>query len=162
MDCSVTGFSVHGFPRQKSWMVASSLSTDLPHPGVEHDSPSLLHWQADSLPLSHHGNPTSRSLWQKLCAGLHELPFHHNHIYTHLPPYFFGAVSLSHLKCHLPGYSPHFAPNKTELGTSHVVHFLSQHSGVFLYTKTLWWSSKPDLKFAKFAPPWVFKLCFAP
>ena len=122
------------FPGKNPGWVASSLSRDLPHPGIEPESASLLHWQADSLPLSHHGNPMSRrSLWQKLCAGFNELPFHHNHIYTYLPltslehlspPYFFGAISLSYLKWHFPGYSLHFAPGKTELGTSHIVHFL--------------------------------------
>ena len=34
------------------------LSRDIPHPGIEPCVLSLLHWQADSLPLSHLGNPT--------------------------------------------------------------------------------------------------------
>ena len=33
---------------------------DLPGPGIE---PCLLPWQADSLPLSHQGNPWSMILW---------------------------------------------------------------------------------------------------
>ena len=33
------------------------------------------------------------------------------------PPYIFGAVSQSYLKCCLPGYSSHFAPNKIWLTT---------------------------------------------
>ena len=35
-----------------------------------------------------------------------------SHIYWH-SPCFFRAVFQSNLKCHLLGYSPHFAPNKT-------------------------------------------------
>ena len=57
---------------------------------------------------------------------------HQNHIYRSLP-YFFGAVSLRYLKYHLPGYSPHFAPNKTELGTPYIVHFFKVNTLESLY-----------------------------
>ena len=43
------------FPRQEYWSGLSFLSPgDLPNPG---SNPSLLHWQADSLLLSHQGSP---------------------------------------------------------------------------------------------------------
>ena len=49
------GSSVHGILRHEYW---SGLSFpprgDLPNPGL---NPHLLHWQADSLPLSHQGSP---------------------------------------------------------------------------------------------------------
>ena len=50
-----------GFPRQEYWNGLSFPSPrDLPNPGIEPwvQSMGLLHWQADSLPLSHHGSPT--------------------------------------------------------------------------------------------------------
>ena len=50
---------------------------------------------------------------KKLCASLHVFPPHQNHMYTDLPLYFFGAVSWSYLRHSLPGFSPHFALNKT-------------------------------------------------
>ena len=41
-------------------------------------------------------------------------------------PYLFGAVSQSYLKCCLPGYSSHFAPNKTWLTTLTLCIFFSR------------------------------------
>ena len=57
-----------GFPRQEYWWSGLPIPTpgDLPDPGIE---PHLLHWQADSLPLSHLGSPylaytaSKLSLW---------------------------------------------------------------------------------------------------
>ena len=46
---------------------------------------------------------------KKICAWLHVLPLHQNHIYIDLPP----LLLWSSLRCYIPGYSPHFAPNKT-------------------------------------------------
>ena len=44
------------FPRQEYWSGLPLLSPgDLPDPGIE---PLLLHWQADSLVLSHQGSLT--------------------------------------------------------------------------------------------------------
>ena len=44
-----------GLPRQEYWNGwPSSTPGDLPDSGVE---PALLHWQADSLSLSHQGSP---------------------------------------------------------------------------------------------------------
>ena len=44
-----------GFPRQEYWSGLPFPSPgDLPHPGTE---THLLHWQVDSLPLSHLGSP---------------------------------------------------------------------------------------------------------
>ena len=43
-----------GLPRQGCWSGLPFLSPgDLPNPGIQ---PRLLHWQADSLPLSHLGS----------------------------------------------------------------------------------------------------------
>ena len=54
---------------------------------------------------------------KKICARLRVLPLHQNHTYPDLPRCLSGAVSQSSLKCRLPGRSPRFAPNKTELTT---------------------------------------------
>ena len=52
MDCSPPGSSVHG-TRQEYWCALPFTSPgDLPDSGIE---PSLLHWEVDSLPLSHQG-----------------------------------------------------------------------------------------------------------
>ena len=48
---------------------------------------------------------------------MYPCPLHQNRIYMDLPSYLFGAVSQSYLRCCLPGYSPHFVPNKTYLAT---------------------------------------------
>ena len=60
MDCSPPGFSVHGTfqARILEWNTFPSTG-DLPDPGIEPVSLSLLHWQVDSLPLSHLGKPQS-------------------------------------------------------------------------------------------------------
>ena len=55
MDCSLPGSSVHGIfqARMLEW-VAISLQGIFPTQG---SNPCLLHWQADSLPLSYQGSP---------------------------------------------------------------------------------------------------------
>ena len=55
MDCSLPGFSVHGISQARilEWVA-------LPSPGVfltQGLNLCLLHWQADSLPLSYKGSP---------------------------------------------------------------------------------------------------------
>ena len=47
MDCSPPGFSVHGISQARilEWVAISFSRGSL--------NPCLLHWQADSLPLSH-------------------------------------------------------------------------------------------------------------
>ena len=61
------------FPRQEYWSgLPFPPSRDLPDQGIE---PCLLHWQADSLPLSHQGNPdpiclvakTPNIKWKEYC-----------------------------------------------------------------------------------------------
>ena len=54
MDCSPPGSSVHGLSQARilEWVVISS-SWDLPDPGSNLCLLRLLHWQADSLSLSH-------------------------------------------------------------------------------------------------------------
>ena len=48
------------FSRQEYWSgLPCSPPGDLPNPGIEPASPTLLHWQVDSLPLSHHEAPQS-------------------------------------------------------------------------------------------------------
>ena len=56
-DCNPPGSSVYGIfqARILEW-VAIPPPGDLPHPGIEPASWHLLHWQADSLPLSHLGS----------------------------------------------------------------------------------------------------------
>ena len=58
MDCSMPDSSVHGFSRQEYWSrLPFSFKENLPDPGIQFVSPCLLHWQADSLPLSHLESP---------------------------------------------------------------------------------------------------------
>ena len=63
MDCSPPGSSVNGIllARMVEWGAISS-SGDLPNPGIEPISYSLLHWQVDSLPLVATGKPLHWSL----------------------------------------------------------------------------------------------------
>ena len=58
MDCSLPGSLVHGISQARilEW-VASPLPWDRPNPGIEPMSPAAAALQADSLPLSHRGNP---------------------------------------------------------------------------------------------------------
>ena len=50
-----------GFTRQESWSgLPSPPPGDLANPGIK--PIHLLHWQADSLPLSHLGSPSERNL----------------------------------------------------------------------------------------------------
>ena len=45
-----------GFSRQEHWSgLPFPTPEDLPNPGIEHCPLCLLHWQVDSLPLSHLG-----------------------------------------------------------------------------------------------------------
>ena len=47
-----------GFSRQEYWSgLPCSPPGDLPNPGIKPASPTLLHQQVDSLPLSHQGSP---------------------------------------------------------------------------------------------------------
>ena len=55
----------------------------------------------------------SRNHLQKICAGLHVLPLHQNHIILTFLLYLFGTVSQNYLRYCLLGYSPHFLLNKT-------------------------------------------------
>ena len=49
-----------GFSRQEYWSgIPFPSPGDLPNPGIE--NPRLLHWQADSSPLSHPGSPFNLS-----------------------------------------------------------------------------------------------------
>jgi len=56
MDCSPPGSSVHGILQARilEWVVISFFRETFLTQG---SNPSLLHWQADSLPLSHRGSP---------------------------------------------------------------------------------------------------------
>ena len=51
-----------GFSRQECWSrLPSPPQEDLPQPGMNPHLLPLLHWQADSLPLSHLGSSLSDS-----------------------------------------------------------------------------------------------------
>ena len=60
MECNLPGSSVDGILQARilEW-VAISFSRDIPNPGIK---PHLLHWQVDSVPLSHQVTP----LWPKI------------------------------------------------------------------------------------------------
>ena len=59
MDCSPPGSSAHGTLSGKNTGVGCHflLQGALPNPGIEPSSPGLLHWQADSLPVSRLESP---------------------------------------------------------------------------------------------------------
>ena len=84
MDCSPPGFSVHEIFQAMilEWVAVSYPRGIFPTQG---SNPHLLHWQADSLPLSHQGSPAyclcifvswNKSLvkqwlrWYVYCTGL--------------------------------------------------------------------------------------------
>ena len=56
MECSFSGFSVHGISQAEvlEWVAISSPG-DLPHPGIKHGSSAL---QADSSPTDLPGKPS--------------------------------------------------------------------------------------------------------
>ena len=58
-----------GLPSHEYWSGwPSSTPGNLPDPGIE---PALLHWQADSLPLSHLGSPQFKVLViKKVLVGM--------------------------------------------------------------------------------------------
>ena len=62
MDCSPPSSSVHGVSQtRKYWSELLFASPgDLPNPEIDLAS---LHWQADSLPLSHQGSPVDTTVW---------------------------------------------------------------------------------------------------
>ena len=88
MDCSPPGSSVHGISQARilEWVAISFSRGSFPTQGL---NLSLLHWQADSLPLSHQGSPMytvagpkkSKSSWDsqkraKTSLTMPRRPFH--------------------------------------------------------------------------------------
>ena len=62
MDCSPPGSSVCGLPQARilEWVaISSSRGRIFPTQGLNSRLQRLLHWQADSLPLSHQASPTT-------------------------------------------------------------------------------------------------------
>jgi len=60
MNCSPPGSSVHGIPKQEYW---SGLT--FPSPRIfliQGLNLHFLHWQVDSLPLSHLGSPNNKQI----------------------------------------------------------------------------------------------------
>ena len=59
IDCVPPGSSTYGIFKQEYWsgLPCPPPPGDLPHPGTESESLSLLHWQAGSLPLVPPGKP---------------------------------------------------------------------------------------------------------
>ena len=65
MDHNPPGFSVHGILQARILeLVAISSSRDLPDSEMEPVALCLLHWQADSLPLSHQGSILPALIWR--------------------------------------------------------------------------------------------------
>ena len=65
MDCSPPGSSVHGISQARilEWVIISSSKESSPAQG---SNLYLLHWQADSLPLSHLESPLYIALYNKV------------------------------------------------------------------------------------------------
>ena len=86
MDCSPPGSSVHGILQSRllEWLPCPPPG-DLPNLGTEPESPASPPLQADSLPLSHWGNP-------KILCSILNLKDHISHVgfcaLTILPNYF--------------------------------------------------------------------------
>ena len=59
VDCSPPGSSIHGIfqARILKWVAVSSSRRSSPTQGLNLHLLHLLHWQANSLPLSHQGSP---------------------------------------------------------------------------------------------------------
>ena len=57
LDGSLPGSSVHGIVQEYWSGLLFPPPGDFPDPGIEPTSPTLLHWQADSLPLLPLGKP---------------------------------------------------------------------------------------------------------
>ena len=58
-----------GLPSHEYWSGwPSSTPGNLPDPGIE---PALVHWQADSLPLSHLGSPQLKSISWHECLKIY-------------------------------------------------------------------------------------------
>ena len=72
MDCSPPDSSLRGVSQARilEW-VAISFSMGLPTQGL---NPHLGHWQVDSLPLSHQGNPVIRELQIKRTMEYSQTP----------------------------------------------------------------------------------------
>ena len=56
-DCNPSSFSVHGISQAYWSWLPFPFPGHLPKPRTQGWNPCLLHWQADSLPLSHQGSP---------------------------------------------------------------------------------------------------------
>ena len=68
MDCSLPGSSIHGIFQEEYWGgVPLPSPGDLPDPGVKPGSHAL---QADSLPLSQQGSPTTMLLLLPLLTAV--------------------------------------------------------------------------------------------
>ena len=70
VDCSPPGSTVHGIAQARilEWVAISfSRESSRPRDRTQGLNPGLLHWQVDSLPLSHQRSPT-------LCLYAHTIP----------------------------------------------------------------------------------------
>ena len=63
-SCSMGWFSCCRTQAQQLWLSCSKACGTLPG---ERSSPRVLHWQADSRPLSHQGDPKALRLVEKRC-----------------------------------------------------------------------------------------------
>ena len=93
-----------------SWMfLAQILSSQSLHPLISRDT--LNPWWPQTLMTN------KKKTFCKLSASWYWTPPSPKPYMLTFPDCHFGAVSQSYLSCWLPGCSPHFAPNKTELTT---------------------------------------------
>ena len=61
MDCNLPGSTVYGISQE--WVAISFLGGSFP---TQELNLHILHWQEDSLPLSHVGSPLTRLKWLEL------------------------------------------------------------------------------------------------
>ena len=75
MDCSPPGSSVHGISQARilEWAAISSSRGIFPTRGLNLCLLCVLHWPADSLPLSHLGRHISCVLWPIIRKTLRKL-----------------------------------------------------------------------------------------
>ena len=115
MNCSLPGSSVLslGFFRQQYRTGGTGLSVPPPgdglHPGIEPGLLCLLHWQVDSLPLSHPGNLIPKCLEiSPTLSGFCFVCFAFLWVFAFVLFFAINSTSFTDLHIHFHSWSCHF------------------------------------------------------
>ena len=132
MDCSPPGSSVHGILQARilEWVAISFLQGSFPTQG---SNPGLLHWQVDSLPLSHLGSPylyhnfLKKTLNHQSCSILMKLLGRYIYIYIlKIDAWFFSQRSWCKLVCSVVLRLPSDGSQKPENQCVQAIHLISK------------------------------------